>query len=131
MKKIVRRIGWPTFSKVGRRASHAAWLLVQHADHDVAFQKECLEHMRYLKKLAVGPVKPEFDHTDLAYLEDRICVNEKRPQVYGTQYRAKKGVIKFRPIWRRWSVDSRRKEVGLEPLSEYRKRSEKKYAPFP
>jgi hypothetical protein len=37
MRAIVDAIGWPTRSKVGERAEHLAWLLVQHAD-DVAFQ---------------------------------------------------------------------------------------------
>jgi hypothetical protein len=38
MKEIVEQMGWPTRSKVGGHASEMAWLLVQHADHDRAFQ---------------------------------------------------------------------------------------------
>lgn len=39
MQRIVAEIGWPTVSKVGEHASHMAWLLVQHADHNRAFQR--------------------------------------------------------------------------------------------
>ena len=42
MKEMVEQIGWPTRSKVGGHASEMAWLLVQHADHDRAFQQRCL-----------------------------------------------------------------------------------------
>src|SRR4051794_26575249 len=41
MKEIVKK-GWPGKSLVGRDGAQAAWILVQHADHDRSFQKECL-----------------------------------------------------------------------------------------
>jgi len=31
LMEIIENEGWPTISKVGAEASHAAWLLVQHA----------------------------------------------------------------------------------------------------
>ena len=40
LKKVIARHGWPTISMVGKRASHDAWLLAQHADHDLKFQKK-------------------------------------------------------------------------------------------
>lgn len=42
LKEVVVKIGWPTASKVGSEAASAAWLLVQHADHDPEFQEYCL-----------------------------------------------------------------------------------------
>ena len=42
MKEIVNRSGWPGKTLVGSDGSDAAWLLVQHADSDLAFQKRCL-----------------------------------------------------------------------------------------
>lgn len=80
LKEIIKQIGWPTISKVGERASHGAWLLVQHADHDPSFQKEVLE---LFKKLPPGEVLKR----NIAYLEDRIRFSEKRPQLYGTQFK--------------------------------------------
>ena len=32
MKRIVSKYGWPTRKLVGKRASHLAWLLVQHPE---------------------------------------------------------------------------------------------------
>lgn len=37
MKEIIRQHGWPGRTLVGEEAAQGAWLLVQHADHDVEF----------------------------------------------------------------------------------------------
>src|SRR5258708_380628 len=42
LKAVVAAHGWPGKSLVGEKAAHAAWLLVQHADADPAFQRRCL-----------------------------------------------------------------------------------------
>lgn len=121
MKQIVKQIGWPKVSKVGSEASEDAWLLVQHADHDVAFQKECLELM---KKESQEEVSEE----NVAYLHDRICVNEGRPQFYGTQFTTNEfGAYGPQPIEDVEHVDKRRAAIGLEPLVEYKNNLMKKY----
>jgi hypothetical protein len=113
MKEIVEQIGWPTRSKVGAHASEMAWLLVQHADHDRAFQQTCLA---FMKGQAAGEVSP----ANIAYLEDRVRLAEGHPQVYGTQFYADEaGNFGPRPIEDPDHVDERRKAVGLQPLSEY------------
>jgi hypothetical protein len=43
MKAIVQACSWPGRSLVGEDGAQAAWLLVQHADRDPAFQRLCLE----------------------------------------------------------------------------------------
>ena len=43
LKRVVTEVGWPGRSAVGEDGAHAAWLLVQHADRDPAFQRKCLE----------------------------------------------------------------------------------------
>jgi hypothetical protein len=43
MKRIIAERGWPGRSMVGADGAQAAWLLVQHADHDPAFQRACPE----------------------------------------------------------------------------------------
>ena len=111
MKEIVSQIGWPTISKVGKEASHASWLLVQHADRDVPFQIFCLKLMK------VWSLK-EVDSVDIAYLTDRIRVNQGLNQVYGTQYR-KRGSLEWPcPIENESEVNSRRKIMGLDTLQE-------------
>ena len=117
MKEIVESIGWPTVTKVGAEASHFAWLLVQHADHDVLFQKKCLNLMNS------QPVT-EVRLQELAYLEDRVRTNEGRPQLYGTQFFTDRATNKFgsRPINNLDELDARRMAVGLEPFIEYERR---------
>lgn len=113
MKELVATVGWPGRSLVGRNAANAAWCLVQHADHDVAFQKQCLPLIE--RAVAAGEAEP--DHA--AYLYDRIAVAEQRPQRYGTQY-GPDG--KPQPIEDEANVDAHRASVGLEPLAEYDQR---------
>ncbi len=124
MKSIVAQIGWPTISKVGKEASFDAWLLVQHADHDVVFQRRCLDLMS-----VVSP--SEISIKNLAYLEDRVRVNEGRPQLYGTQFFGEGEKYGPRPIEDEENVDQRRATVGLETLAEYGKTLREKYAKYP
>lgn len=45
LKEIVSKKGCITISKFGIIASHCAWLIVQHSDHDKDFQNEYLRLM--------------------------------------------------------------------------------------
>ena len=113
MKAIVAEIGWPAIPKVGSRASYMAWLVIQHADHDVEFQRRCLLEMRSLPE---GDIRKE----NIAYLEDRVRVHEGRPQLYGTQfYRDENGVFGPRPIEDGENLERRREEMEMIPFSEY------------
>lgn len=113
LKKIVDNFGWPSISLVGEEAADKMWLLVQHCDSDVVFQRKCLR----LLNDAVN--KKEALKHHLAYLTDRILVNEGKPQLYGTQILIMKGQVIPRPIEDMANLDKRRKEMGLEPFSEY------------
>jgi hypothetical protein len=42
MKEIIAKVGWPGKTLIGEEGAHNAWLLVQHADRNREFQKECL-----------------------------------------------------------------------------------------
>ncbi len=121
LKHIIKTIGWPTVSKVGKEASQAAWLIAQHADHDVSFQKECLATMSAEKPEEVSEI-------DIAYLHDRICMNEGVPQFFGTQMTKNKyGEYGPYPIENAEQVDERRAKIGLDTLAEYKDRHSKKY----
>lgn len=110
MKEVVAKYGWPGKKVVGSDGANAAWLLVQHADADASFQKECLEKMEPLVK--TGDVAGK----DYAYLYDRVAVGQGRKQRYGTQVDGDD----FAPIEDPKNVDARRKEMGLSSLAEYR-----------
>ncbi|TRW21042.1 hypothetical protein FMM05_20730 [Flavobacterium zepuense] len=78
LEEIIDAIGYPTTSKVGKQASEAAWLIVQHAISEPALMKRC-----YTLIIEAGDnVSPQ----NQAYLYDRICYFEGRPQKYGTQF---------------------------------------------
>ncbi len=115
MKEIVAAIGWPTISKYGEQVAHAAWLLVQHADKDPLLQEEVLSLM---KNLPDGEVLKQ----DIAFLEDRVRVNNGRPTLYGTQfYNDPQGEFGPQPIEDRGTLDERRAAVGLGSFAEYEK----------
>ena len=113
MKQIVAKHGWPIRRMVGIDGSRAAWLLVQHADQAVGFQRKCLTMMAAHQQ--DGQVRRE----DVAYLTDRVLVNEGRPQVYGTQMHEVNGRRQPRPIRNAETVDIRRKSMQLSTLKEY------------
>ena len=111
MKEIILEIGWPTVSKVGKDGAHNAWLLIQHADHDVNFQAQCLQSMKDM-------LIDEVAKTDIAYLEDRVRINQGRGQLYGTQFRQENGTHIPEPIEDEANVDARRNEMGMGTLAE-------------
>lgn len=113
MKEVVEKYGWPGRSLVGPEAAKAAWLLVQHADFDRPFQKRCLGLLEQAVK------NGEAEATEFAYLSDRVLVGEKKKQIYGTQLEFENGTLKPLPIEDEANVDKRRREIGLEPLSDY------------
>lgn len=117
LKEVITQIGWPSISKVGQEASYNAWLLAQHADKDIEFQKYCLE---LIQALPEGEVSKH----DIAYLTDRIRRNQDLPQIYGTQFVKDQATGKYvpAPIEDPDQVEKRRKETGLDTLEENTKR---------
>ena len=110
MKEVVAKYGWPSKRVVGSDGANAAWLLVQHADAELAFQKECLVKMEPLVKTG------EVTGKDYAYLFDRVAVGEGKAQRYGTQLDGDD----FAPIEDSKNVDARRKAMGMSTLAEYK-----------
>ena len=104
---------WFRISRVGQGVARDAWLLVQHADRDVAFQRDVLRRMRELPK-------DEVEARLIAYLHDRVAMHDDRPQRFGTQGDCVEGAgwVPHR-IEDPEAVDRRRAEVGLGPLEAY------------
>lgn len=118
LKKILSNVGWPKISQFGKKVSNGTWLLVQHSDHDLGFQKKCLRLIKEATK------EKEIDIKLLPLLEDRVLVNQGKKQKYGTQFfkDKKTGELKPKPIKNKNLVDVLRKSVGLEPLDIYSKK---------
>jgi hypothetical protein len=121
---VVDERGWPTISMVGKDGANAAWLLVQHADHNRKFQRKCLDLMTRLPK-------SEVSQSNLAYLTDRVLLAEGKKQIYGTQFSNDDGKFQPRPLEDEANVDKRRAEVGLEPLADYAKMMKEMYGGGP
>jgi hypothetical protein len=114
MKAIIAHYGWPGRSLVGDDGSHAAWLLVQHADS--AFMAQCLPLME--RAVTAG----EASAKDYVYLLDRVLMQQGKPQVYGTQFTfGPDGQLVLYPIENAEHVDERRRSVGLPPMAEQEK----------
>ncbi|HYE79903.1 MAG TPA: DUF6624 domain-containing protein, partial [bacterium] len=111
--EIVKTRGWPGRSLVGDDGAEAAWLIAHHALPLPELGRTALPLIQ--EAAAAGEALP----MHAAMLEDRICLNEGRPQVYGTIYDwDEEGRMVPVPIANPAGLDARRVAVGLEPLGE-------------
>ncbi len=127
MKVLIGRSGFPLISSHGAQANRDGWLLVQHADQDVNFQRTILGI------LETALTQHDTNPPDVAYLADRVMVNERfqsgqsPEQHFGTQGRVVDG------CWVPWTilelptVDARRTVYELEPLADYIRRNNDLY----
>lgn len=116
-KKLIKQHGWPHISLVGKRAAKEAWFLSQHADIDKKFQEQCLKLMRQSAQ------RNEAEKKYFAYLTDRIRVNKKQQQLYGTQWFEIHKEMKVLPIAKIKTLDERRKAVNLPRFTKHERSS--------
>jgi hypothetical protein len=116
LKEIIDQYGWPGFNLVAKDGAFAAWLIAQHADDDPEFQQSALS----LLEETVG--RGDADKSYVAFLTDRVRVNNGEQQLFGTQFgRQVDGTYGPHPIHDLDSIEERRKEFGLEPFADYKK----------
>ena len=120
---ILERIGWPGRSLVGEDGAHAAWLLAQHADLNLAFQRQCQALLR--RAVAGGEASP----ADLAHLTDRVLLASGEPQLYGTQITVRDGQYAPARLQDPETVDARRAAVGLDPIAAHLGRALARHGP--
>jgi hypothetical protein len=119
-KEIIAACGWPKTKK----DSHSAWLLAQHADSDLAFQR--LARGLLEASVKAGIAAPH----DLAYLANRIAASEGRSQEYGTQFlQLDRCHLVLDPVDNRELVNRRRLAVGLQSLEEYEAEGRRRFIP--
>lgn len=118
LKLLLQAYGWKGLAAANPHAQEAAFMIVHHADYDIALQRDC--HAQMLQSVREGNTQPSF----LAFLTDRILCNEGHHQRFGTQVReVSNGCFVPKPIEDPDQVDVLRDEVGLmESLSEYLQR---------
>jgi hypothetical protein len=117
LKSVVEKHGWPGESLVGLSGENNAWLLVLHADHDRALQKQCIQLLQ--KFGPAGGIRSRLRGQYLAALTDHVLAEEGKKQLYGTRLTEKDGSLIPLPIEDEANVDKRRKEIGLNSLAEF------------
>lgn len=122
LKDLLKIYNWFRISMFGAQADSQAWLIVQHADQDVPFQKQVLSILEKLYPL--GETKP----ANYAYLYDRVAGSWQDPtkrtlQRYGTQGQCVEPG-KWEPIAIEDAdhVDERRAAMGMESMADYKAR---------
>ena len=127
LKTLVSQHGFPTVKQVGKEGIEDAWMLVQHATADPAFQTRVLRKLTTLMK--AGAISKQ----DYALLDDRVQVEQGKPQIFGTQFYVpndKNGKpisnadgtldLRMRALEDPRHVDQRRASMGLMPLMDYK-----------
>ena len=114
-KKIIQEFGWPRQSQIGADGQNNLWLIVQHADHDILFQRDALQAMERL----MGTQEINLEH--YAFLYDRVQCNLNYKQRYGTQVTWSENgrASSFRRVVDEHEVNQRRKNLGLLPMEVY------------
>ena len=115
LKQIFDKYGFVGFDLAGEEGSQNYWLMVQHSDHNPAFQKEVLEKMKI--EVDQKNAKP----SNYGLLVDRVKLNTGEKQIFGTQvtYNMETGQAYPKDLEDSLNVNERRKSIGLEPLEEY------------
>jgi len=110
--------GWPEKSQVGREASEAPFYVLQHSN--------ALAQEKYIRLFEAVCRKGEGNWQQYALMFDRMRMNQNLPQKYGTHFildNRTTGERKLYPLEDETRVNEWRKEIGLEPLSDYMKRT--------
>ena len=114
LKTELRDHGWYKISIYGADADRAAWLIVQHARHDLAFQQEALAMLEPLWQS--GETKGE----NFAMLYDQTAHYTGRPGRFGVMGDCTApGVWTPAPLEDKSAVDAWRTKAGLPPLAQH------------
>ena len=118
-KAIIKKYGYPGFNLVGDWSTDF-WAIVDHCDYDILFQEQVLALMK------IEVAKNNAGKEEYALLTDRVLVNKKQKQIYGTQVRTNPKTHKATPFPLKYpkQVNAWRKKMGMEPLEVYLKRFE-------
>ena len=113
---IIEKCGMPTLNNVDNKQMSAIWLVFQHADN--------YHRKKYLPLLKKSAENGDLRKSQLALMEDRTLMMDRKPQIYGSQVTkdSETGNWKIYNLENPESVDERRLTVGLGPLKDYVKR---------
>ncbi|MDB4921434.1 MAG: hypothetical protein JWQ54_3417 [Mucilaginibacter sp.] len=115
-KAIIDKYGYPGYNLVGEKSDTFFWI-IQHCDDDISFQEKVLG----LLKIEIA--KNNGSKENYAYLTDRVLMNKKQKQIYGTQVHTDSKTHKSSPWPLKYpkTVNALRKKMGLGTEEEYLK----------
>lgn len=114
LRAELRKYGWFKVSTYGADADGAAWLIVQHARHDLAFQEEVLVMLEPL--WLSGETKGQ----NFAMLYDQTARYRGRPGRFGVMGECTApGVWTPAPLEDKDAVDAWRAKAGMAPFAQY------------
>ena len=110
---ILDQYGWLGVDDIGEQGNTTLFMVIQHSDLDA--------QLKYLPVMREAVKNGKAKAGQLALLEDRVALEKKEKQVYGSQvsWNRKTGAYYLAPLIDPDNVDQRRKEVGLPPLADY------------
>jgi len=114
LKTIFKDHGFLGNSEVGEESSRNFLLMVQRFDSDSTFQQQVLVEMKkHVDKINTSPI-------EFANLTDRVKLNQKKLQVYGTQLELNEKGTSFepKPVIDPQNLNKRRAEVGLGTIED-------------
>lgn len=114
---ILDNDGWP--SNLSDNANRAIWIVIDHSD--------LTSRSKYLSFVRAKADEGILDKSDYAMLNDRVLMEEGKPQVYGTQIKMAATFdgedmamqLYLWPVENPDALDSLRRSVGLSPIEEY------------
>lgn len=114
---ILDKMGWP--DGLSEKADDAIWLVIDHSDIE--------SRKKYLPLIRQQVEEGNVSATDFATLNDRILMEEGKPQIYGTQVKMLADIVGDQstisvflwPVEDAAALDSLRASIGLLPITEY------------
>lgn len=109
--RILKQYGWPTPSLVGKEGVEAALFMVNNSVAQL--------RVDLMPVIVAATKQGEITRPDFAGYVDGMRLDAGLKQLFGTQATVINGFLVLFPIEAETQVDSRRKQFGLPPLSDY------------
>ena len=110
---LIEKCGMPSLEEINQKQMNTIWFVFQHEDN--------YHRKKYFSLLQKAAQNGELSKGKMALMEDRMLMDDGKPQIYGSQMTddRENGGFKIYDLQNPETVDRRRASVGLEPLSEY------------
>ena len=115
LRSIIDSFGYPNSDIAGTDGEFNFWLLIQHQDKHPTFQDSILSLMKI--EVEKGKATAQL----YAYLIDRVKINKRQLQIYGTQmsFNDVKLTYELLPVIEVEKLNERRKNIGLGSIENY------------